>query len=191
MGRGPIIFITRYIHVSKRDALLVVCFKVNSHCHIAGQLLNITVGLTNDKPGIKGEPLNSSFWPCATHHAPVKGEPIDLECDEQLHQGRYLFVAATVRDYFHLSEVEVYTGKLWNEEHYYRPCRPERYILNIFHSNIICGYIRHTPTHASTHARQHTRTHAHPHACIIVFIIPSTVTVGCNVPYKSLFSCIR
>ena len=93
------------------------CCVVQSDCYIAGQLLNITVGLTNDKPGIKGEPLNSPFGKCATHDAAVKGEPIDLLCYGRLHQGRYLFVAATVRDYFRLSEVEVYTGKLWNDGH--------------------------------------------------------------------------
>ncbi len=106
--------------------------------HIVGHLLNITVGLTTSDPRIN-RPLNSPFWKCATYDKPKKGVPIDLKCDEPLHEGRYLFVAATVNNYFCLNEVEVYTGNLWNGGHcyYYRRYRPERYCCSIIHASIV------------------------------------------------------
>ena len=126
---------TWYVHVAKRRYTPCCRLKVNSDCHIVGRLLNITVGLTSNDPQINRDPMNSWFWLCDTQDEFVKGQPIDLECDEQLPQGRYLFVAATVRDYFHLSEVEVYTGKLYKTKYTRRVCmvlRPKEF----FHSNL-------------------------------------------------------
>ena len=88
-----------------------------SDCYIVGRLFNITVGLTNIDPRINLGPLNSSIWKCAAYVEPI--EVIELKCDEPLYEGRYLFVAATVRGYLQLSEVEVYTGKLWNGGYYF------------------------------------------------------------------------
>ena len=56
--------------------------------------------------------MKSPFVMCATHGAVGKGITVALTCEKSRDvRGRYLFVAANVKGYFHLAEVEVFAGE--------------------------------------------------------------------------------
>jgi len=88
------------------------------------RLINFTIGLTDQLPTTY--PLASSFQLCATHGGlvgsnpqcegdgpvPVPGASVTLSCTPTYARGRYLFIAAHVQTFFHLSEVQVYDGRL-------------------------------------------------------------------------------
>ena len=74
---------------------------------------NFTIGLTDHDPTSGNGPLNNPFLKCATHGSIGGVRTVSLTCESPLYaRGRYLFVAATVYDYFDLAEVEVFDGKL-------------------------------------------------------------------------------
>ena len=81
---------------------------------MAHRLRSFSVGLTDYDPRTNDGPLNSPFQICATHNDLLAVlEAISLKCAATLYAwGRYLFVAASVNEYFHLGEVEVYDGML-------------------------------------------------------------------------------
>ncbi|KAI0238665.1 hypothetical protein LSAT2_010604, partial [Lamellibrachia satsuma] len=73
------------------------------------RLLNFTIGLTDHDPAIDNGPLNYPFLKCATHGAMGDVRTVNLTCESPLYaRRRYLFVAASVSDYFNLAEVEVF-----------------------------------------------------------------------------------
>ena len=88
------------------------------------RLINFTIGLANQQP--TSDPLASPFRLCATHGrlvgsnpqcvqdspVPVPGASVTLSCTPTYARGRYLFIAAHVDTYFHLSEVQVFDGRL-------------------------------------------------------------------------------
>ncbi|KAI0234525.1 hypothetical protein LSAT2_015199 [Lamellibrachia satsuma] len=75
------------------------------------RLQNFTVGLTDVDPRIGSGPINSPFLKCATHGRLARLETVSLMCRHPLYaRRRYLFVAASVKDHFHLAEVEVFNA---------------------------------------------------------------------------------
>ena len=88
------------------------------------RLINFTIGLANQQPTT--DPLASPFRLCATHGrlvgsnpqcvqdspVPVPGASVTLRCTSTYARGRYLFIAAHVDTYFHLSEVQVFDSRL-------------------------------------------------------------------------------
>ena len=88
------------------------------------RLINFTIGLANQQPTTN--PLASPFQLCATHGrlvgsnpqcvqdspVPLPGASVTLRCTPTYARGRYLFIAAHVDTYFHLSEVQVFDGRL-------------------------------------------------------------------------------
>ena len=69
--------------------------------------------MTNfDPTSGSGGPLKSPFVMCATHGAVGKGITVALACEKSRDvRGRYLFVAANVKNFFNLAEVEVFDGE--------------------------------------------------------------------------------
>ena len=96
----------------------VVIYEPCYYTHYPGylsvdRLLNFTIGLTDHHPTIGNGPLNYPFLKCATHGAMGDVPTVNLTCESPLYaRRRYLFVVATVSDYFNLAEVEVFDGKL-------------------------------------------------------------------------------
>ena len=88
------------------------------------RLKNFTIGLTDLHPYPNLDPLKSPFQLCTTHGAlgnescdsgsqHIPGTAASLTCAALLYAwGRYLFIAANVDTYFHLTEVEVFDGRL-------------------------------------------------------------------------------
>ena len=103
---------------------LVNMFRHCCNCFSGYRLYNFTIGLTEQLPDTNHNPLESPFQMCIRHgrlgmHRCVRGEPLtpgdaaSLTCSALMYAwGRYLFVAANVHDYFHLTEVEVFDGRL-------------------------------------------------------------------------------
>ena len=94
------------------------CFNISER-----RLENFTVGLTDTRPSKNNYPLKAPFLLCATHGkvgerrcnktSRLPGASVTLPCDTPMYAwGRYLFVEARVKDFFHLAEVEVFDGTL-------------------------------------------------------------------------------
>ena len=80
---------------------------------MARRLKSFVVLLTDRSPLKGGGPFNdNSRQTCAEHNEEMNsGQEVILTCANPL-WGRYLVLDARVTDYFHLSEVEVFDGKL-------------------------------------------------------------------------------
>ena len=76
---------------------------------------SISVRLTDHDPLKDRGPLHAASQTCAEYHKVMDSlEVVELICTSPLYAwGRYLFlVPVTPSGFFHLSEVEVYDGKL-------------------------------------------------------------------------------
>ena len=92
------------------DYYLCELFKISER-----RLRNFTVGLTDTRPGKNNYPLKAPFLLCATRDktSRLPGASVTLPCATPMYAwGRYLFVEARVKDFFHLAEVEVFDGTL-------------------------------------------------------------------------------
>ena len=78
------------------------------------RLINFTVSLTDqDLRTVKGPISDVPFLKCATYGRLLRSQIVSLTCEHPRYaRRRYLFVAANVAGFFHLSEVEVFASKL-------------------------------------------------------------------------------
>ncbi|KAI0229490.1 hypothetical protein LSAT2_020086, partial [Lamellibrachia satsuma] len=77
---------------------------------LTDKLINFTVGLTDQNLAtFSGSISDLPFLKCATHGTLGRAQSVSLSCEHSRYaRRRFLFVAAKVNGFFHVSEVEVF-----------------------------------------------------------------------------------